>query len=355
MKKGLLSTILNILLGIVALIILVAFIWPYVTGFFESGARVDAENDADQLQYLLNSLSEGQQADYFLYSPKGWNIKSFEWTEEKVPPICIGKNCICVRTATDINWLKKTYFCRIISKKIIYQGKDLDLTITAMRLTFENKKDFYEVVSEIKMPEPEKISDSAKTSLSDFDKMLESKGYDLIIENAAKQNNIDANLVKAIMKLESSANPLTIGPCGEAGLMQFMPGTAKAVGISPIFENADFTSCQDSRGNTKPEVAAYRQRLQNAIVGMSEEEASRVDGRFDSRKSIEGGVKHIAGLYAEYNQNIMATIAAYNRGGKIKEDCCPPCPTTDEAWRECVNNKDYLEKVYSYYAYFSSA
>ena len=358
MKKGLLSTILNMLLGIVALIILIAFIWPYVTGFFESGAKVDAENDANQLQYLLNSLEEGQKADYFLYSPKGWNIKSLEGTEEKVPPVCIGKNCVCVRKATDINWMKKTYFCRVINKKIVYQGKDLDITIASMKLTFENKKDFYEIISEIKMPEPAKLSDSTKQSLSDFDKTLEAKGYDIIIENAATQNNIDANLVKAIMKLESSADPLTVGPCGEAGLMQFMPGTAKAVGISPIFENADFTSCKDSQGNIKPEVSAYRQKLQNAIVGMNEAEASIIDGRFDSRKSIEGGVKHIAGLYAEYDQNIQATIAAYNRGGRIKEDCCPviaDCPINEIQWSECVNNKDYLEKVYSYYAYFSSA
>jgi hypothetical protein len=346
MKKGLLSTILNMLLGIVALVILIAFIWPYVTGFFERGAKVDAENDANQLQYLLNSLSEGQKADYFLYSPKGWNIKSFEWTEEKVPPICIGKNCVCIRTATDINWLKKTYFCRVISKKIVYQGKDLDITISSMKLTFENKKDFYEIISEIKMPEPVKLSDSTKNKLIECNDILE-KNYISYIKAASEKYGVEEALIKALICHESDfGNWKSVSPgCGAAGLMQLMPC---ATSLRPLFEN-NYILCHCD--------AEYATRLIKFVNENPYETVIMTDARFDPAKSIDAGASILNENMKKFPSNEIngykAAIAAYNsgQGPVLKCDLSKPleeCSLPEET-------EGFFPRVYSYYAYFSSA
>lgn len=53
-----------------------------------------------------------------------------------------------------------------------------------------------------------------------------------IITRHAKLNNLDPALVEAVVKAESNFNPQAISPAGAEGLMQLMPGTASALGVS---------------------------------------------------------------------------------------------------------------------------
>lgn len=93
--------------------------------------------------------------------------------------------------------------------------------------------------------------------------------YHDIITTAATANNVDPNLVKAVIMQESGGNPNAISSKGAKGLMQIMDGTAKMLGV------------------TDP---------------------------YDIKQNIEGGVKYLAGLINKFEGNIQKALAAYNAG-----------------------------------------
>lgn len=88
-----------------------------------------------------------------------------------------------------------------------------------------------------------------------------------IVKQASEQFGVPAEIITAVMRQESGGNPNARSPVGALGLMQFMPGTAKGLGIDPL----------------NPEQA------------------------------ILGGAKHLKGLYAKFGKWSDA-IAAYNAG-----------------------------------------
>jgi hypothetical protein len=66
---------------------------------------------------------------------------------------------------------------------------------------------------------------------------LESLGgspYDNYFQLAGQKYGISAKLLKAVAKQESGFNPNAGSSAGAKGLMQFMPGTAKGLGINPM-------------------------------------------------------------------------------------------------------------------------
>ena len=60
--------------------------------------------------------------------------------------------------------------------------------------------------------------------------------YDDLIVEHAKAQNLRADLVRAVVQVESGYNPRAVSPKGAMGLMQLMPTTARQLGVRSPFD-----------------------------------------------------------------------------------------------------------------------
>lgn len=116
-----------------------------------------------------------------------------------------------------------------------------------------------------------------------------------IFEEAANTFGVSVNLLQSIAKAESNFNANAVSSAGAVGIMQLMPATAAALGVT------------DSR---------------------------------DAYQNIMGGAKYIAQLLQKYSGNISLALAAYNAGSANvdKYGGIPPFSET----------QNYVKKVLSY-------
>ena len=89
------------------------------------------------------------------------------------------------------------------------------------------------------------------------------------IEAAARRNNLDPNLVRAVVRAESSYRPDAISSAGAMGLMQLMPATAASLGV------------------VNP---------------------------FDIRQNIDGGTRYLRRMLDLFDNDLELALAAYNAG-----------------------------------------
>lgn len=60
--------------------------------------------------------------------------------------------------------------------------------------------------------------------------------YDRMIVHHSELQQLDADLVRALIYVESGGNPKAVSRAGAAGLMQLMPGTANDLGVADRFD-----------------------------------------------------------------------------------------------------------------------
>lgn len=127
------------------------------------------------------------------------------------------------------------------------------------------------------------------------------------IENAIEQAskyNVDSNLIKAIIKVESDFNPNTVSSAGAKGLMQLMPENCRDLGVTDPF-NIEQNIDAGTR-HIKEYIDMFGGSIEMGLMAYN-----GGPGRMKSR-----GVESISDLYKmpKETQNYIPKVMKYYRG-----------------------------------------
>ena len=117
-----------------------------------------------------------------------------------------------------------------------------------------------------------------------------------LIEQTADQHQMDRDLIRAVVQVESNYNPLAVSPKGAMGLMQLIPGTARRFGVANVFDPA---------------------------------------------QNLDGGTRYLKYLMEMFDGDLELSLAAYNAGENAvaRRRSVPPIPET----------RNYLRKINAIY------
>jgi hypothetical protein len=171
----------------------------------------------------------------------------------------------------------------------------LFLVVLAMFSTYPAGRLYEPVLYEVRQPVPKRFKISSQDMLNRHGNKPESRFHGFIVA-ASNRHRVDQALVKAIIMAESNYDPQAVSKRGAVGLMQLMPRTADALGLSDYFN---------------PE------------------------------HNINAGVKYMEQLLNQYEGNIQLALAAYNAGTSEvrKHQGVPPNRST----------REFVDRVLEYY------
>jgi soluble lytic murein transglycosylase-like protein len=106
-----------------------------------------------------------------------------------------------------------------------------------------------------------------------------------LVSRYAEEYNIDEELIRAVIQVESGWKPDAVSSKGAQGLMQLMPRTAAMLGV---------------------------------------------EDAFDPEENIGGGVKYLARLTDKYDGDVEMALAAYN-AGPARVDAAGGAPFSETA------------------------
>lgn len=140
-----------------------------------------------------------------------------------------------------------------------------------------------------------------KIEISNKDENISTKIKNAI-KKAAEKYNIDENLIRSIIKVESNFNPNVVSSAGAKGLMQLMPFNCTDLGV------------------TDP---------------------------FDIEQNINGGTKHIKDYLKMYGGDVQMALMAYNGGpGRMASR---GVKSIEDIYKMPKETQNYVSKVMEHY------
>jgi soluble lytic murein transglycosylase-like protein len=135
------------------------------------------------------------------------------------------------------------------------------------------------------VPYPEPADPKAAAEEQGPGESFGNRAYDAIIDRVAKEQGVDAKLVRALIQVESAYQQRAVSRKGAMGLMQLMPRTARQYAVADPYDPAS---------------------------------------------NIEGGIRHLKTLLDRWPRDLA--LAAYNAGEAAVEKFrgIPPYPETRE-------------------------
>jgi len=118
-----------------------------------------------------------------------------------------------------------------------------------------------------------------------------------VVRDAATTNNLPEALILAVIAVESNFDPRAVSEKGAAGLMQLMPGTARDMYVSDVF---------------------------------------------DPEQNIHGGSRYLRVLANQYGGDLVRILAAYNAGPEAVRRAGGAVPNIPET-------REYVRKVVALY------
>lgn len=158
----------------------------------------------------------------------------------------------------------------------------------------------YEVVLRERRPAP---APTPAGQAGNAGRSINSTRWNSHIEAAARANNLEPALIRAVISAESGHNPLARSPAGAVGLMQLMPGTAQRYGVT---------------------------------------------NRLDPAQSIQGGSRYLRDLMDLFGNDMQLALAAYNAG----EEAVMRYGRRIPPFRETMN---YVPRVLKFYRQYSAS
>jgi soluble lytic murein transglycosylase-like protein len=123
------------------------------------------------------------------------------------------------------------------------------------------------------------------------------RGWTGVVRDAAATNNLPEALILAVIAVESNFDPRAVSEKGAAGLMQLMPGTARDMYVSDVF---------------------------------------------DPEQNIHGGSRYLRVLANQYGGDLVRILAAYNAGPEAVRRAGGAVPNIPET-------REYVRKVVALY------
>ncbi|MFH1139073.1 MAG: lytic transglycosylase domain-containing protein [Pseudomonadota bacterium] len=117
---------------------------------------------------------------------------------------------------------------------------------------------------------------------------------DAIVERAAQENELDPELIRAVIKTESAFDHQALSGAGAMGLMQLMPGTARDLGV---------------------------------------------DDPFDPAQNVSGGSRYLRQMLDRYSGDLTKALAAYNWGPGALDRSTGTWPDETQRYVELVTKR----------------
>jgi soluble lytic murein transglycosylase-like protein len=143
-------------------------------------------------------------------------------------------------------------------------------------------------------PAPEANSNANSSDEAKDATYFSSEKVNQAIELAATRHNVDPELVRAVIKVESNFNPRAVSRKGAMGLMQLMPDTVRSLNVAHPF---------------------------------------------DPTENVDAGVRHLRKLLDTNDGDVARSLAAYNAGQRAvdQHNGIPPYRETQQYVRQITS------------------